>query len=579
MRLKGCLYSLILLTAFLFNSIYAQEIKEVKIDLGSGNFLEKVPFDSEFFISSNVDKKIQKVKVRWFDEKFLKPLPLGFAPKEGNFRNGESIWNRTTGDDKNFKLKVGPLNPYLNYKFEFTFYSSDDNKNLEKKISSAVVKSLKNNDFNFGHTKRDLFDWYELVKNNIKCENKISLNNDTFESFWKVIEKKVKDAKDLNDQIKENERKFEHNFYYSSKTFFDRFKQKINSLATQGHIQLSSATFDHIWSKTLQSNLLLYHLITNDNKEISKTKSLSILDHQPASFIEQYTLFEIAQLIDTLFRVNNSKGFIDVIKRKASFDRNGINENPNVNYREFRLLLEFFGRIIDDDFLDAINESFFSGSDKNNIISRIINPINNLYELRLKQENQLTTIANEVRKIFKHKALVYNHPKKTFAIENVIPDVSPKRYLNFEIGYGKIISERNYQFLYPSFHLYFSPVNEDLPLSKYKGVDGAFLKRFSLFAGVTITNLSSDDEIDDAFNGGNPVVGIGYRGIVPINSLRPRFFDNLRVGTGVIFYKIKDKNPLIDKKRRVRDFFWNITFDLDVAEVIGPVLKVLGIEI
>ena len=100
----------------------------------------------------------------------------------------------------------------------------------------------------------------------------------------------------------------------------------------------------------------------------------------------------------------------------------------------------------------------------------------------------------------------------------------------------------------------FSPLDKDIPLSE----DGGFGKRFSLIAGLTITEFRDDAGTVTGVAGGQAaLLGVGYR-----------ISDYLRIGAGGVLFRQTHPNPAIDSQSLKVAPYVALSVDSDVAGLI-----------
>lgn len=100
----------------------------------------------------------------------------------------------------------------------------------------------------------------------------------------------------------------------------------------------------------------------------------------------------------------------------------------------------------------------------------------------------------------------------------------------------------------------FSPVDKDIPLSE----DGGFGKRFSIIAGLTITEFRDNAQSVTGVAGGQAALfGVGYR-----------ISDYLRLGAGGVLFRQTHPNPAIDSKSLKVAPYVAVSVDSDIAGLI-----------
>ncbi|MBH8557747.1 hypothetical protein [Hymenobacter negativus] len=132
-------------------------------------------------------------------------------------------------------------------------------------------------------------------------------------------------------------------------------------------------------------------------------------------------------------------------------------------------------------------------------------------------------------------------------------------------------------------HFYFSPINEDTDLNdEHLSFSRHFLLRTSLFAGLSPVVFSehTEQEIKRKFALGSFVYGVGLRS--PFYSPWFRtgrfgrvFFQPMRVNVGVLNFKQANQNVSIAGDVNKRALFMSITYDFNIASILGPLGKLV----
>jgi hypothetical protein len=114
-------------------------------------------------------------------------------------------------------------------------------------------------------------------------------------------------------------------------------------------------------------------------------------------------------------------------------------------------------------------------------------------------------------------------------------------------------------------NVYFTAVDKDVPLAEEE--DFAFLKRFSLTAGWTLTDIKDSS--------GSAKGALGGKGLMAGGGLRVT--DYLRIGAGAMFVTQRDANPVVPSTHLRVTPYGAISIDVDVAGTIrGSVSKSNG---
>lgn len=140
----------------------------------------------------------------------------------------------------------------------------------------------------------------------------------------------------------------------------------------------------------------------------------------------------------------------------------------------------------------------------------------------------------------------------------------------FDADIGVLRSDRlGYWGAMTSSHFYLVPVNRNECTSHYRGSDH-LLKRVSIFAGISLFEISSREDVDHLWSTGSPVVGVGVSRLgLPVP---------LRINAGVIWLRQDDANPLVTRSRTKRDAFISATFDVELQSFITPLAVLAGLK-
>jgi hypothetical protein len=121
--------------------------------------------------------------------------------------------------------------------------------------------------------------------------------------------------------------------------------------------------------------------------------------------------------------------------------------------------------------------------------------------------------------------------------------------------------------LMTSVHFYVRPVNADEDRHSMTALQ-KFTSDVSVFGGLAIREIHSQESTKGYFDQGSPIFGVGAR--LP-GARRVRFL------TGVVFLKQAEANPLVTRDVVKRDLFLSLTGDVSVRGLITPLANILGI--
>ncbi|HEY4147271.1 MAG TPA: hypothetical protein VGM41_00010 [Chitinophagaceae bacterium] len=154
--------------------------------------------------------------------------------------------------------------------------------------------------------------------------------------------------------------------------------------------------------------------------------------------------------------------------------------------------------------------------------------------------------------------------------------------LDFGIGWAP---SPNALFGYTSVNIYFTPINDETNLKEIQSLSRNLFLRTSLFMGISPILFSSDTKqpIKNKYGAGNFVFGIGirspfygrytpwFRGKVGQKLLQP-----MRISIGEFLYKQANANSVINADVNKHSPFVAITYDWNIATLLGPVGKIFS---
>lgn len=144
-----------------------------------------------------------------------------------------------------------------------------------------------------------------------------------------------------------------------------------------------------------------------------------------------------------------------------------------------------------------------------------------------------------------------------------------------DIGIGRG-GESGYVGLVSHAHFFpFAPINKKTDLAALNGVAANLRQRVSIFAGLSLEELDADIDVEPLFGVGTPVAGVGIRGFLYWPGVPPRLqpvLQPLRLNVGVIWFEQESPNPLVSDKDLMHDVFFSVTADIELKNVLGPLL-------
>lgn len=152
--------------------------------------------------------------------------------------------------------------------------------------------------------------------------------------------------------------------------------------------------------------------------------------------------------------------------------------------------------------------------------------------------------------------------------------------LDLGLGYAPIIKGVISQ---TAVHFYLLPINNDTDLRTIKGLGRNIFLRASVFVGISPVMLYSDTRqpIANSSSIGNILFGFAIRS--PFYGKHMPFGRNtgwvflqpMRLNIGEMYFKQDDANPLVVKNRSKQCFYIGISYDLNIAGLLGPVGKLV----
>lgn len=134
---------------------------------------------------------------------------------------------------------------------------------------------------------------------------------------------------------------------------------------------------------------------------------------------------------------------------------------------------------------------------------------------------------------------------------------------------------------YTSLNIYFTAINDETNLIDIHSVGRNILLRTSIFLGISPLQLHSDPaiQIKNKYGIGNFVYGIAFRapfywsGMGTTNRVAQELLQPMRLSFGQILFKQANENLLITKDKDKSTFFVGLSYDFNIASLIGPLSK------
>jgi hypothetical protein len=225
------------------------------------------------------------------------------------------------------------------------------------------------------------------------------------------------------------------------------------------------------------------------------------------------------------------------VLKSSTFDMIVGNMEPNRPYR-FRFLVWKF---ITPNHVDTVSHSVITDSDRGTVTTSTV------VKLAAPRATTSRAVADTIDIIAEAKAPFTSH---------------------FDADVGVLRTHRTgYWGLATNAHFHLVPLNKNEDLSQLSPLQKV-MRRLSVFGGLAVREMATEKEVRPYFAGvGSPVAGLGYRGTGR--------FDPVRINGGVMFFKEKDANPLVDRELNKRDTFVSLSVDFDVKTLLVPLALLL----
>ncbi len=267
-------------------------------------------------------------------------------------------------------------------------------------------------------------------------------------------------------------------------------------------------------------------------------------------------------------------------------------ENAVKNDNELLRLADKDNKIAEIDKKIDILESTLLNTDWMTITSNSVDPqykkiyqaidslrksVDSLSTLKTRIEPSLLNILAAVDDIILNRDVNYNQLKEDIAdiiVQNIrkqekISKTYPKSFSDFSRQF--ITSDIGLAYVggidrahpYVAANIYLRPINDSIPLRKYKGFWNVLAARTSFIIGLSVDNVNKDSVRQGLILDGRAVVtGVGFR-IIPW----------LKVNAGSFLYYKKEPNPLLssDRLRFTGSPFISISIDLRLQTLLGSI--------
>jgi hypothetical protein len=151
---------------------------------------------------------------------------------------------------------------------------------------------------------------------------------------------------------------------------------------------------------------------------------------------------------------------------------------------------------------------------------------------------------------------------------------------DFGIGYAPVPKAL---FGFTTVNLYLTPINDETDLQLITNVRRNVFLRTSFFFGIAPLTLSSDTKqpIKNRYSLGNFMFGVAIRSpfygcYTPFNNkVGQKLLQPMRLKFGYLLFKQANANPLIVKDEDKKAFFLGLSYDFNIAALLGPVAKII----
>ncbi|MEO5685380.1 MAG: hypothetical protein ABIQ88_22220 [Chitinophagaceae bacterium] len=137
---------------------------------------------------------------------------------------------------------------------------------------------------------------------------------------------------------------------------------------------------------------------------------------------------------------------------------------------------------------------------------------------------------------------------------------------------------------YTSVNIYFTAINDETNLKEIKNISRNIFLRTSVFIGLSPVTFSSDTKQDlkNKYSTGNIVFGVAVRSpfygcyTKGIGRVGQKLLQPMRLSFGEMLYAQVNANPLITKNANKGAFFVGLSYDLNIASLLGPIAKIIA---
>jgi hypothetical protein len=316
----------------------------------------------------------------------------------------------------------------------------------------------------------------------------------------------------------------------------------------------------------------LLPIVTNQPGTIStQTKDLLAMPLNPG--IAEYKSIKVSDAALLVYNAyTNPTYFSNLFSGLGVIDGSGKfvehKQKQEVSLPSIQVLISFFRLINSPAFTDTGNRLIFSDhkTELDMIIFKLEAYAVRMKDLQLDESNMegfREQISSQISSTFLKKS--YFLSGSSIIDMDIKPEKNP--YVGVDLGMGYAFGPKAV-FLNEGINIYFRPINRNVPLSSFYGMD-RFWKTFSVFLGISqvVSDNAGDSGFQTLFNTGsfksNLVGGVGYR----VNSL-------LRLNTGALIYRKSNSNPVIAGTTVRASPTFSLAIDLSVAKLITSISSI-----
>lgn len=522
--------------SFILLPLIGQKIIEIQtLNTNDIQVIKDVPFDQKFILKIPAGQSIEKIDYS---------LKID-STKKWHYHLGASgtIFNRL--ENQPFQILMPPIHPNVEYTLSvkaFSKISFSNNPSFKKDIYDIIRKNFENNE-NIKQSEIDLLK--KEISNKIKEYSKhLEIYNkyggvympDPFDENFKTI----------SDAVIMNSTKINSNL------------TNINSALNDVNLHLRNDSLPNFNKKLFELPLLKDSL-----SEYSRQLVLEFVNPgiEPLKSIS----FESATKIIWKLLINGGNSLQEILTGKLKIQGNGIVPSDKIDIESIFFISSFFQLIKANVINTKKNRPYFERNVFKITFPLVLQDYFNHVTERIKLVSERDLLITKLDALILDKYIVDD------VKFNLIPDIKlvptkDSRYLGFDLGIG-FAPFLNSFISFQGVNLYFTPVDQSVPLSNYRSRD-IFSKRFSFYFGVAQFLESKDSKSEKGltsnfFSLGNPTLGIGYR----LSNL-------LRFNLGAMAFKKSNLNTTVSTKKNYLTPLANFSLDIGFKDILNTIASI-----